>query len=269
MTMGQNYPAENHEVTMSVADGVATLILNRPDAGNALGIPLATRLFELVEQISSDPTVRCLLLTGSGRFFCVGGDIKRMIEAGDGIGDVLTSITEKLHATVSLLLRMDKPVVVAVNGPVAGGGLGLALSGDIVIASASAHFSTAYAGIGFSPDGGSTWLLPRLVGRRRAQELLLTKRRVAAEEAVSLGLISRMVPDSELESEAQLVAKALADGPTSAFAATRRLLLSSGELSPEDQMHAEAISVCTQASGLEGREGIAAFVEKRSPDFAA
>ncbi len=249
------------------ADGIAIVTLASPETGNALGVDMAEALFAAVREVADDKTVRSVLLTAEGRFFCVGGDVKRIGAAGDDVGALLDRITGPLHAAISLLLHMSKPLVVAVNGPVAGGGLGLAAVGDIVLASDTAHFSMAYAAIGFSPDGGATWLLPRLIGLRKTQELALTNRRLTSAEAATLGLITRSVAGDDLLLEAMEVAKSVAKGPVGAFAATRRLLLSSGANTPETQMDLEAQSVRAQAMGGEGREGVSAFLGKRVADF--
>ena len=248
---------------------VATLTLDSPDTGNAISVAMAEELASRASEVAGDPAIRSVLLSANGRFFCVGGDVKAIGAAGDTVGALLDSITAPLHAAIATFLHMEKPLVVAVNGPVAGGGLGLALVGDIVLAATSAHFSMAYTGIGFSPDGASTWLLPRLIGLRRSQELALLNRRLSSDEAASIGLITRVVPDAKLPSESCSVAAALANGPVGAHAAIRRLLLSSGDLSPEHQMEAEAHNVRSQAIGAEGQEGVAAFTQKRKPDFLA
>lgn len=255
-------------VVVSRDGGVAILTLASAATGNALSIAMAESLAAAVDEAASDAAVRCVLLTGDGRYFCVGGDVKGMA-AEEDVGAFLDRITGPLHQAVATLLRMDKPFVVAVNGPVAGGGLGLAIAGDIVVAAESAHFSMAYSGIGFSPDGASTWLLPRLVGLRRAQELALLNRRLSSVEALAAGLVTRVVTDAELATDALETARKLAAGPVGAFAATRRLLFASDTRSPETQMAAEARSVRAQAEGPEGREGVAAFVAKRKPEFVA
>ncbi|WP_224789031.1 enoyl-CoA hydratase-related protein [Pseudomonas fluorescens] len=249
------------------SNGVATLTLNCPDTGNALSVALADDLAAKARDVADDASVRCVLLTGTGRFFCVGGDVRAMYRAGDSIGPLVEQMTSPLHCAISTFLRMDKPLVIAVNGPAAGGGLGLAVMGDIVLASASAHFSMAYTGIGFSPDGAATWLLPRLIGLRRTQELALLNRRLSSEEAASLGLITRVVPADQLDSQCRVIAETLARGPNRAFSTIRRLLQSSGALGVEAQMSAEALGVRMQAESAEGREGVAAFVTKRAPDF--
>lgn len=255
-------------VTCEIAGGVATIRLNHPATGNALNVAMAEELLERIRAVAENTAVRCVLLTGSGRFFCVGGDVKGLQQAGEHVGEVIEKLTYSLHRAIGILLRMEKPVVVAVNGPVAGGGLGLALAGDIVLAADSAHFSMAYSGIGFSPDGASTWLLPRLIGLRRAQEMALTNRRLSSEDAAASGLITRRTEDATLVGEAQAVAQTLANGPVGAFVATRRLLLASDCATPESQMDAEAHSVRRQAEGAEGQEGLTAFVARRPADFA-
>lgn len=254
-------------VSTSIESGVGKITLAVPDKGNPLSVKLADRLRDAVQSMASDNSVRCLLLTGSGRFFCVGGDIAAMVEAGDRVGEVIDRLTGSLHSVVETLLEMDKPLVTAVNGPVAGGGLGLALCGDIVLCGPKAHFSMAYTGIGFSPDGGSTWLLPRLVGMRLAREMALTNRRLSSAEAAGLGLVTRVVEGEDLQAEAFRIASDLARGPVGAYAATRRLLLESYLADPASQMRREAFSVKAQATGREGREGLAAFVEKRPAEF--
>lgn len=254
-------------VRIDKAAGVAKIMLASPETGNALNVAMAEAIRAAVRDAADDHNVRCVLLTAEGRFFCVGGDVKSIAAAGDAVGALLERITTPLHAAIALLLRMDKPVVVAVNGPAAGAGLGLATAGDIVLASDTAHFSMAYAGIGFSPDGGATWLLPRLIGLRRTQELAFSNRRVTSLEAVGMGLVTRSVASGDLMQDAREVAETLAAGPVRAFAATRRLLQSSYADTPENHMAAEALSVRTQAAATEGREGVSAFLGKRPANF--
>lgn len=254
-------------VRIEQANGVATITLSSPDTGNALSVSMAEALSACVHEVAEDPLVRAVLLTAEGRFFCVGGDVKSIGQSGDEVGALLDRITTPLHATINTMLQMDKPLVVAVNGPVAGGGLGLAVVGDVVLSAETAHFSMAYAGIGFSPDGGSTWLLPRLIGLRKTQELAFTNLRLSSEEAVSIGLVTRSVAVEDLAHEARDVADRMASGPVGAFAATRRLLLSTALNTPELQMSMESQSVRAQAMGAEGREGVAAFLGKRPPKF--
>jgi len=247
--------------------GVAKVILNRPHAGNSITLELAHQLMHAAIACDEDPSVRCVLLTGQGRLFCGGGDVAVFASAGDKLPETLKEMTAYLHMALARFARMEKPLVVAVNGPAAGAGLSLAVCGDLVLAAASAHFTLAYTGIGLSPDAGSTWVLPRLIGMRRTQELVLTNRRVKAEEAVAMGLVTRAVADDLLMNEATTLASELAAGPTGAFGRARRLLLSSFETSLETQMELEAREIAACARTAQGKEGIAAFLEKRKPSF--
>ena len=245
---------------------VARITLNRPEVGNALDLPMAHALMAAVIACDEDDAVRCVLLTGAGRLFCVGGDIAAFAGAGDQLPAFLKEITVYVHAAVARLMRMDKPVVTAINGSTAGVGIGLAILGDIALVDPRAQFTLAYTGIGLSPDGGATWLLPRLIGLRRAQELCLRNRRVTAEEAAAMGLVTRVV-EGELMDEAMDVARDLARSATPALGVTRRLLLDSATASLEAQLDAESRGIASLARTAQGKEGVAAFVEKRAPDF--
>ena len=246
---------------------VARITLSRADVGNAIDVPMARAFMEAAIACDEDEAVRCILLTGAGRLFCGGGDVAAFNGAGEALPAFLKEITAYLHSAIARLVRGDKPVVTAVNGAAAGAGVGLALLGDIVIAGASARFTLAYTAIGMSPDGAATWLLPRLVGLRRAQELCLTNRSVKADEAAAMGLITRVVPDEALAQEAADTARDLSLGPTSAFAAVRRLLLASSDNPIETQMELESRSIAAQARTADGREGVSAFAAKRKPVY--
>lgn len=246
---------------------IATLTLNRPDVGNAIDIPLARSLMEAAIACDEDDAIRCVVLTGSGRLFCAGGDVASFATAGESIPAFLKEITAYLHAAITRLARMGKPLVTAVNGPVAGAGIGLALVGDIALAARSAHFTLAYSALGLSPDGGATWLLPRLIGLRRTQEMALLNTRVTAEEAASQGMITRVVDDAALSAEATAVAERLATAATPALGKVRNLLLASFGASYEAQMDAEARTIAELSRMPHGREGIAAFSAKRKPKF--
>jgi 2-(1,2-epoxy-1,2-dihydrophenyl)acetyl-CoA isomerase len=255
------------ETVLLERDGaVARITLNRPEVGNALDLPTARALMEAVIACDEDDAVRCVLLTGAGRLFCVGGDVAAFAQAGDQLPAFLKEITVYVHAAVARLMRMDKPVVTAVNGAAAGAGVGLAILGDIALAAPRAQFALAYGALGLSPDGGSTWLLPRLVGLRRAQELCLRNRRVTAEDAAVMGLVTRVV-EGDLMDEAMAVARDMARSATPALGVTRRLLLDSATASLEAQLDAESRGIASLARTAEGKEGVAAFLEKRAPDF--
>lgn len=254
-------------VTLSIADRVATLTLDRPDVGNAIDLPMARALAAAATRCESDPAIRCVVLTGRGRLFCAGGDVALMKAAGDDLPAVLHELIETLHHAVTILARLPKPLVTLVNGPAAGAGLSLAILGDIVLSARSAHYTPAYSAIGLTADGGLSWLLPRLIGLRRAQEMILTNRRVKAEEAEALGLITRTVEDERLAEEGRAIAARLVDGPIGALGSVRALLHASFESGFEQQLDRELQSMTRAADG-EAREGLAAFFEKRPARFS-
>jgi 2-(1,2-epoxy-1,2-dihydrophenyl)acetyl-CoA isomerase len=248
-------------------DGLARLTLNRPDASNAIDVALARALADAANELADTEGVRALLLTGAGARFCGGGDVREFAAAGDGLDAALEAILSSLHAAVVNLARLDAPTVVAVQGSAAGAGLALVAGADLVVAAASAKLVMAYTGIGLVPDGGSTWYLPRVVGVRRATELSLTNRVLTADEALSWGLVNAVVPDDELAASAEAVARELAAGPTLAFGAAKRLLRSSLANDLESQLAHEAEAMVSAGESDDGREGVAAFAEKRTPQF--
>jgi 2-(1,2-epoxy-1,2-dihydrophenyl)acetyl-CoA isomerase len=208
-----------------------------------------------------------VLITGSGRFFCAGGDLKSFAAQGDELPRHLKQVTADFHAAVSRLNRMDAPVVIAVNGVAAGAGFSFALAGDLAVAAESARFTMAYTRAGLTPDGSSTYFLPRLVGLRRAKELTLTNRTLTAAEALGWGLVNQVVPDAELAETARALARELAGGATLALGAAKRLLDGGLNATLETAMEDEAQAISAMARTADGREGIAAFLEKRPPAF--
>jgi 2-(1,2-epoxy-1,2-dihydrophenyl)acetyl-CoA isomerase len=253
-------------IEFDVTESVATITLNRPKAFNALNVALARDLMEAAIRCQEDD-VRAVALTGSGRGFCGGGDLAAFSGATDGMPALIRRITTYLHAAVSRFTRMDAPLVIAVNGVAAGAGMSLALTGDIVIAAESARFTMAYTRAGLVPDGSSSFFLPRLVGLRRAQELMLTNRTLTAAEALDWGLVTEVVPDQELLSRMCTVAADFAKGPTRAFGGVKKLLASSASESLETQMERETRAIAASAGTADAREGVTAFLEKRSPTF--
>ncbi len=251
---------------LEVRDGVAHLTQNRPDAANGIDVTMARELEQAVLSLA-DPAVRCVLLTGAGARFCGGGDVKTFGEQGDGLPAYLREIATRLHVAIAGLVRLDAPVVAAVQGSAAGAGVGLVGASDLVLAAESAKFVMAYTGIGVTPDGSSSWFLPRLVGLRRALELTLTNRVLTASEAVDLGLVTRVVPDPDLAQEAEALASHLAAGPTKALAGAKRLLQSSLESAFESHLVRETEEIVAASATSDAAEGIAAFVAKRAPEF--
>jgi 2-(1,2-epoxy-1,2-dihydrophenyl)acetyl-CoA isomerase len=254
-------------VLIERANGVARVILNRPDRGNAFDMAMADAFHAAVTQVSADTSIRCVFLSGNGKLFCAGGDVGAFAAAGADAANFLRALAARVHESVLALATMAKPLVVGVHGPAAGAGLSLALLGDIVIAGQSAHFTAAYSAIGLTPDGGMSWLLPRVVGLRRAQEMLIANRRVGAEEAAAIGLITRVVEDSRLPDEALAVAERLAEAPVAALSGARALLLDNGTRTLADHLAAEARRIGDAGDHPESREGIAAFLARRTPDY--
>ncbi len=254
-------------ITLERRDGVATLTLNRPDAANSIDIPLARELMDAAIACDEDPDVRAVVLTGAGKMFCAGGDLRSFAEAGAGIAARLKELTAYLHAAISRLTRMDAPVIAAVNGIAAGAGFSLAIAADLTIASDSAAFVMAYTNAGLVPDGSSTFFLPRRIGDRRTRELMLTNRKLTAAEAFDWGLVNQVVPAAELMPTATQLAATLATGPTRSFGAVKALLNESFEHGLESQMELEARAIAGASLTPDGQEGIRAFLEKRKPQF--
>lgn len=254
-------------VTVAVEDGLARLTLNRPEAYNTLNKALAEGLMAAAVRCAHGADVRAVLLTAAGANFCGGGDLKSFHAQGDGVGAHIREVTYVLHAACAMLARMNAPLVIAAQGAVAGAGLSIALLGDLVYAGESAFFTMAYTAAGLSPDGGSTFLLPRVVGLRRAQELTLTNRRLTAAEAADWGIATAVVPDAELFATAEATALKLAAGPSRAFGRAKRLLIDSFDTGFEAQMDREGRYIAAAATEPDGREGVDAFLHKRKPAF--
>jgi len=246
---------------------VATITLNRPDAFNALDLELGRELFHASLEVDEDPGVRCVVVTGAGKAFCAGGDVKSFVGNLSRIGVHIKELTTYLHGAVSRLARSDKPVVMAVNGVAAGGGFSLALSGDVVVAAESARFTMAYSRIAATPDGSSSYFLPRLVGLRRALDLYFTNRVLSAREALGWGLITQVVPDAEFKTAVEALARELAQGPTKAFGAAKRLLHQSTWESLETQMELEAQAIAASGHTRDFAAGVTAFANKQAPTF--
>jgi 2-(1,2-epoxy-1,2-dihydrophenyl)acetyl-CoA isomerase len=250
-----------------VQSNVAHIILDRQEAANSIDLNLARELMHTVLRCDDDPVVRAVVITGRGSTFCVGGDLKSFAADGERLSLHLKEVTTYLHAAVSRLTRMEPPVIAAVNGTAAGAGMSLACACDFVLAAESARFTMAYTKVGLTPDGSSTYFLPRLVGLRRALELTLTNRVLSAEEAFDWGIVSRVVPDEKLVEEAETLATDLASGATAALGASKRLLYGGWTENLETQLEHESQAISDISRTADGREGIAAFLDKRAPKF--
>jgi 2-(1,2-epoxy-1,2-dihydrophenyl)acetyl-CoA isomerase len=253
-------------VLFAVRDNVAHVTLNRPQAGNALDVEMAKELAAAALECESNRGVRSVLLSGAGKSFCAGGDVK-VFAAQQDLPRYLREITSYLHLAVSRLARLDAPVIAAVHGSAAGGGFSLAISCDLVLAAESATFLMAYSKIGMAPDGGSTYFLPRLVGLKRAMELTLTNRVLSAAEARDWGIVTEVVAPELLATRAEELARSLAQGPTGAFGSAKRLLHGGWNQTLETQMELESRAIAEAGGSADGQEGIRAFVEKRKAKF--
>ena len=250
-------------ILFGVRDAVAQIALNRPQAANSLNSVLSAELMDAFLRCEEDCAIRAVIITGTGRFFCAGADLKGFYSPASE----LKSRVSLFHATIGRIIRARVPVVAAVNGAAAGAGMGLACACDLVVAAESAKFTMAYTKIGLSPDGATTYLLPRLLGVRRAIELAYLNRALSGHEAVQWGIATKVVPDDRLAEEASGLATQLAAGPTRAYAAAKRLM-HSGWLTPlETQVENELRSIAELAASEDAREAIAAFGAKRPPVF--
>jgi len=254
-------------ILFEVKDKVTRIQLNRPEAMNSINLDMAKELLQAVLYCSEEPTIRAVLITGTGDVFCAGGDVKAFASKGKNLPNYTREVITYLHAAVSGLVRINAPVIVAVNGTTAGAGIGLVGAGDIVMAAESARFVIAYTKIGLTPDAGTSYFLPRLVGLRRALELTLTNRELSAREALDIGLVNHVVPDAELPSAAEALTSKLAAGATRAIGMSKRLLHYSWNETLETQMEQESQSIADIVRTLDAQEAIKAFVEKREPKF--
>lgn len=254
-------------LNFEIADQVGRITLMRPDSFNAMNLEMTRELMAVAIECGENPDVRAVLITGTGKAFCAGGDLPSFRAQGDRLARHVKEMTTYLHAAISRFAWMPAPLVGAINGVAAGAGFSLALACDLSLAAESARFTMAYTRAGLSPDGSSSYYLPRLVGLRRAMELSLTNRALSAAEALEWGLVNRVVADADCLSEAEALAKQLAAGATRAYGAVKQMLTLSLGDSLEGQLEREARFIAEMAHTEDAREGIAAFCEKRPPSF--
>lgn len=248
-------------------NGVLELVFDRPERLNAINVEWIDAMMEGL-RVAAAPDVRCVLLRGEGRGFCAGGDVKAMgdaVERGETFG---RELPDRLHRMLRVIRELPKPVVAAVHGPCAGAGFSLMLACDLVWAADSARFTLAYLALGTSPDGGSTWFLPRHVGMKVAMELFLDPTPLSAQRVAELGLVNRIVPADRLLGDARSFAAALALGPTSAIARPKQELLASATNSLEQQLELESQLFAESTATKDFPEGVRAFIGKRQPAFS-
>lgn len=254
-------------LSFTIDNATARIILNRPTAANGITLQMAEELAKTAIICEQTAGLRAVLIAANGNMFSAGGDVKGFAATGDKVSIDIRQLMVSLHAAVAILARLPAPVVIAVNGMAAGAGFSLACGGDIVLAAESAQFTMAYTAIGLSPDAGATWHLPRLIGLRRTQELMLTNRRLTAKEACDWGIVTRVVADDQLAEEAEKVLQQLASGPTRAYASVKRLLNASSTQTLDGQLELEAQSMATLVNSNDGWNAIQAFVNKQKPTF--
>lgn len=250
------------------ADGVATLTLNRPDKLNSFTGEMHAEVRDALARVKGDPTVRCLLLTGAGRGFCAGQDLSdRAIQPGEGATDLGATLETNYNPLVRTLRGLEMPVVAAVNGVAAGAGANIALGCDLVLAAKSASFIQAFCRLGLIPDAGGTWLLPHRVGTQRAMALAMLGETLSAEEAERIGLIYKAVDDAALIPAATALARRLANSPTRGLAMTKRAIYAAATNTMDEQLDLERDLQREASRTADYREGVTAFLEKRTPTF--
>ena len=248
---------------------IATITFDRPKSANGVNLEMTKELAAVAAACDVDEDIKAVIVTAEGRFFSAGGDLKAMLSEDKDFNPkaYIKGVADYLHRAVSIFARMDAPVIAAVNGVAAGAGFSFAVASDMAIAAKSAVFTMAYTAAGLSPDGSSSYYLPRLIGQRRAKELMLTNRKLPADEALEWGLVNAVVEDDQLQQEAKKLAETFVAGSKRAYGDVKSLLLSSEDASLEAQMELESRTIANALVSEDGREGTSAFAEKRSPKF--
>jgi 2-(1,2-epoxy-1,2-dihydrophenyl)acetyl-CoA isomerase len=257
---------EYQSIILEQSGAVARITLNRPGAANGMDATMTRELADAAARCDNAAT-KVVVLTGAGRFFCAGGDLKDFAAAPDR-GRHLKGVADDLHRAISTFARMDAVVIAAVNGTAAGAGFSLAVSADLVLASESASFTMAYTRVGLSPDGSASYFLPRLIGIAKTKELMLTNRVLSADEASRWGLVTEVVPADQLAGRADQLAEQMAVTSSGSNGGVKALLLGTFANGLEEQMETEGRLIAQRAESADGREGVDAFLAKRKPDFA-
>jgi 2-(1,2-epoxy-1,2-dihydrophenyl)acetyl-CoA isomerase len=260
----------SEELLEAIKDGVAVLTLNRPERLNALSRPMLAALLEALPRLAEDPGVGVIVVTGAGRGFCAGGDVKAMAEGQEFGGTTMEDKAQALRSSMEVsrwLHELPKPTIAMVRGAAAGAGLSIALACDLRVASDTARFGTAFARVGYSGDFGGSWFLTQLVGTAKARELYYTAELIDAAQALALGLVNRVVPDARLEDETLALARKLANGPRVALRYMKRNLNAAESNTLNEHLDLEAWHHTRTGMTDDHREAAKAFVEKREPVF--
>ena len=257
-----------HELIETVTDRVATLTLNRPDRLNALSTSIMDGLLEALPRLGADPAIAVVVLTGAGRGFCAGGDVKSMAEGSSqmGVQDAVQRLRSRMEVS-RLLHEIPKPTIAMVNGPAAGAGLAMALACDLRIAAESARFITAFVKVGFSGDFGGSYFLSKLIGTGRARELYYSGEPLDAKQALALGVVNKVVPDSELLETTMAYARRIAAGPSIALGLMKKNLNAAESGTLSELLDLEALHQIQTGRTEDHKEAARAFVEKRAPVF--
>ncbi|BFM14838.1 enoyl-CoA hydratase-related protein [Maricurvus nonylphenolicus] len=259
----------NYEtLAFEIDSNVAVITLNRPNLANAMNGQMMAELHDIAISCDTNPEVRAILLRGQGPIFCAGGDLASFAEAGDQIAAKIKLWVADFHCAISKFSKMSSPFIVAVNGTAAGAGLSLVAMADLVVSGESGKYMVAYTAAGLSPDGSSTYYLPRRIGPARAREMMLTNRMLSAKEALDWGLVNQLVEDDAVDDVAKKLAVKLASGSRAAIGAVKSMLDQTFSNGLESQMELEARSIAELAAAEDGQEGIHAFLNKRKPVFS-
>lgn len=258
---------EYEAISLQQSGPIARITLNRPDAANSMNDTMTRELAHAARRCD-DSVTKVVILTGAGRFFSAGGDLRGIASSSTTRGHYVKTIADDLHRAMSTFARMDAVLITAVNGVAAGAGFSLAVTGDLVLAADNASFTMAYTAAGLSPDGSSSFYLPRLIGVRKTQELMLTNRRLSATEALGWGLVTEVAGAADLPARVDSLAEQIASGARGSGSAVKKLLLTSFANGLEEQMECEGRLIAECADSADGHEGIDAFLAKRRPEFS-
>lgn len=255
-------------VLLEKRDAIAIITLNRPEVANAMDLESSRALINSIDVVAADPSVRAVVLRAVGSHFCAGGSIELFSQVGADLPAILDNFLGSLHAAMHKLATLPVPVICAVNGPVGGGGIGLALCADIVLAAESTKLRCGYSAIGLTPDAGASWLLTRRIGAMRAKHIFFTNTSLSAQQCLELGIVSEVVPDAQLAERTDALAETLSCSATGALAHIKKLVDGAFDRSLQEQLELEQRLMVDAAASPHAAEGINAFIEKRAPKFS-